>query len=97
MHANRKSRANRDLPGMHRARLTGMDAEEALMANPVVSDPTRPQEGIQWSWCLHARCRVVDPHLFFASDGEHKGPRIRREREAKRICGHCPVITECRS
>jgi hypothetical protein len=38
----------------------------------------------------------MDPYLFFAPEDEPKGPRVRREREAKRICGHCPVIDQCR-
>ncbi|TQC49445.1 WhiB family transcriptional regulator [Rhodococcus sp. WS4] len=37
------------------------------------------------------------PYLFFATEDEPKGPRIRREREAKRIFHRCPVIDPCRT
>ncbi|MFD9668910.1 WhiB family transcriptional regulator [Rhodococcus sp. NPDC059968] len=30
-------------------------------------------------------------------EDEPKGPRVRREREAKRICSQCPVVDQCRT
>ncbi|MFC9836448.1 WhiB family transcriptional regulator [Rhodococcus sp. NPDC127530] len=50
-----------------------------------------------WSWRLRALCRSMDPYLFFAPEDEPKGPRVRREREAKRICSQCPVVDQCRT
>ncbi|MCK8673263.1 WhiB family transcriptional regulator [Rhodococcus sp. HM1] len=36
-------------------------------------------------------------YLFFAPEDEPKGPQVRREREAKRICYQCPVLNQCRT
>ncbi|MFD9664138.1 WhiB family transcriptional regulator [Rhodococcus sp. NPDC059968] len=59
------------------------------------SNPVRPVHDT-WAWRLHALCRSMDPYLFFAPEDEPKGPRVRREREAKRICLRCPVLDQCR-
>lgn len=40
-----------------------------------------------WNWRVAARCRVVDADGLFV--------RGRRQREARRFCGACPVRTEC--
>jgi WhiB family redox-sensing transcriptional regulator len=50
-----------------------------------------------WHWRFQARCRTVDPDVFFALDNEHYGPRQRREQAAKRICGTCPAVAHCRT
>ncbi|MFE7421144.1 WhiB family transcriptional regulator [Rhodococcus sp. NPDC057529] len=55
----------------------------------------RPYTG-QWDWQLEARCRYLDPDVFFARDNETKPGRIRRERVARRICHECPVQAVCR-
>ncbi|MGW4336382.1 WhiB family transcriptional regulator [Rhodococcus koreensis] len=50
----------------------------------------------QWDWQLQARCRYLDPDVFFARDNETKPARIRRERAAREICDECPVQVMCR-
>nr|WP_255450397.1 WhiB family transcriptional regulator [Skermania sp. ID1734] len=48
----------------------------------------------EWDWQLRARCRTVDPAIFFPPA---RGPeRTRSEREAKAICAGCPVLHTCR-
>ncbi|MFN2590925.1 MAG: WhiB family transcriptional regulator [Actinomycetota bacterium] len=39
-------------------------------------------------WRNEARCRELDPDLFFAAGS-------RSERRAKAICSRCPVASEC--
>ena len=39
-------------------------------------------------WRNNAECRGEDPALFYAED-------VQRQRFAKEICAHCPVIQEC--
>lgn len=46
-------------------------------------------------WWLHADCRFFGAALFFAPEHETPAQRIRRERDAKRICGPCPVRAQC--
>ena len=46
-----------------------------------------------WSWLADAACRHHDPELWFASGTDYAS--YLRGREAKRICGTCPVSTEC--
>lgn len=55
--------------------------------------PTEPQ----WHWRFHARCRTVDPDVFFAPDNEHYGPRKRRERATKPIYSTCSAVAHCRT
>lgn len=44
-------------------------------------------------WRNQAACRAVDPETFFPIG---QGPATRvTERDAKRVCGWCPVRTEC--
>ncbi|MEO6821885.1 MAG: WhiB family transcriptional regulator [Candidatus Nanopelagicales bacterium] len=50
-----------------------------------------------WDWQLVARCREVDPAVFFHPEGERGSARLARERAAKAICATCPVIAECAS
>ena len=48
-----------------------------------------------WSWQDDAHCRGEDLVLFFGPDGEQRAEREIREAKAKRICGRCPVRSEC--
>jgi WhiB family redox-sensing transcriptional regulator len=48
-----------------------------------------------WDWQLQARCRMVDPELFFHPDRERSDARQRRERRAKQVCASCPVKARC--
>lgn len=57
--------------------------------------PASPLEAV-WAWQLSARCRDVDPGLFYGSDGERAGARRVRHRRAKEICALCVVIEQCR-
>ncbi|MDT2009769.1 WhiB family transcriptional regulator [Rhodococcus opacus] len=45
--------------------------------------------------CAHRRIPPARPR--HTTTIEPQGPRIRREREAKRICHRCPVIDRCRT
>ncbi|WP_241961981.1 WhiB family transcriptional regulator [Rhodococcus opacus] len=56
----------------------------------------RPNRRTHWGWQLQAECRDVDPGLFFPRGDEGRGDRIRRERQAKSLCLHCPVCLQCR-
>jgi WhiB family redox-sensing transcriptional regulator len=51
------------------------------------------------NWLDFAACLGVDPDLFFAVPGGPAGGRKRedmaRAKEAKRVCGGCPVVVEC--
>lgn len=40
-------------------------------------------------WMSSARCRDLDPDLFYATEGRM------RSRELSAICASCPVIAEC--
>lgn len=48
-----------------------------------------------WDWQLSARCRGMDPGIFFHPDGERGPARLTRELRAKAICATCPVIAQC--
>lgn len=48
-------------------------------------------------WRLWARCRGMNPALFFHPDGERGHARARRAEYAKAICAECPVVQECRT
>ncbi|MGW4334857.1 WhiB family transcriptional regulator [Rhodococcus koreensis] len=47
-------------------------------------------------WQQFARCQNMDTDTFYSRESEEKGPRIRRERVAKQICGACVVQLRCR-
>lgn len=49
-----------------------------------------------WEWQLQGACREHDPNMFFHPDNERGSARYRREIAAKRVCGRCPVMTQCR-
>ncbi|QNJ58274.1 WhiB family transcription factor [Mycobacterium phage Ellie] len=40
-------------------------------------------------WEADALCTQVDPELFFPGKGQST-------KEAKQVCGRCPVVDECR-
>jgi len=43
-------------------------------------------------WMVGARCRQVDPELFFPSE-----TGVIRAAEAKTVCALCPVLAACRN
>jgi WhiB family redox-sensing transcriptional regulator len=45
------------------------------------------------NWRLNAACRDEDPELFFPIGTS--GPALLQVKEAKAICGRCPVIDQC--
>ena len=47
-------------------------------------------------WRLQARCRGMDPAVFFHPDGERGHARSRRAAYAKAVCAECPVVQDCR-
>ncbi|KMV14863.1 hypothetical protein ACT17_28335 [Mycolicibacterium conceptionense] len=54
--------------------------------------PQEPEE-----WRLRARCRGMNPAVFFHPDGERGHARARRAEYAKAICAECPVVQTCRA
>ncbi|WP_081618242.1 WhiB family transcriptional regulator [Mycobacterium sp. 155] len=50
----------------------------------------------EWEWQLRAKCRTVDPSLFFHPDGERGHARQERQKRAKQVCADCPVADQCR-
>lgn len=52
---------------------------------------------VAWEWQLQAACRGMDVEVFFHPDRERNPYRAQRISEAKRICGECPVIAQCRA
>lgn len=48
-----------------------------------------------WDWQMLGACRGRDSAQFFHPDGERGSSRNRREAQAKRVCGACPVRAEC--
>lgn len=48
-------------------------------------------------WRERAACRTADPELFFPTATAPGAAAQRRNREAKAICGRCPVLAECLS
>ncbi|MGW7257528.1 WhiB family transcriptional regulator [Streptomyces sp. NPDC054834] len=45
------------------------------------------------NWRDHAACRHEDPDLFFPVGTT--GPALLQERQAKAVCGRCPVRDQC--
>ncbi|WP_082897914.1 WhiB family transcriptional regulator [Rhodococcus sp. EPR-157] len=62
--------------------LTGRD-------QPRIDDA--PEHGL---WRMRGACRQLPSDIFFPPPGNH---RLRLERQAKTICGRCPVLMQCRS
>lgn len=48
-----------------------------------------------WEWQWRARCRGVDPEMFFTADHERGERRAAREAAAKKICRSCAVRDIC--
>ncbi|KXF51375.1 hypothetical protein AXA44_01300 [Rhodococcus sp. SC4] len=46
-------------------------------------------------WQRFARCQNMDTDTFYSPEDEGRGPRLRRERVAKQICGECVVQLRC--
>ena len=52
-------------------------------------------------WRHRAICRTEDPELFFPLGEEHTsgnaptGPVLVQQAEAKAVCHHCPVVSDC--
>ncbi|MFI6510060.1 WhiB family transcriptional regulator [Streptosporangium sp. NPDC050855] len=63
----------------------------------VVAEPApKPvQRVLDVEWMSRAACRDEDLMLFFPGEGERPPDRDDRERYAKRLCGWCPVRSEC--
>lgn len=47
--------------------------------------------GVDWRY--HSVCRDEDPELFFPIGTS--GPALLQADQAKKVCGRCPVSTEC--
>ncbi|GAA4792226.1 WhiB family transcriptional regulator [Streptomyces ziwulingensis] len=45
------------------------------------------------NWREHAACREEDPDLFFPIGTT--GPALLQTRQAKAVCGRCPVREQC--
>ena len=43
-------------------------------------------------WMQEGNCRTTDPDVFFP---EKSGQAPHDVRNAKKVCGNCPVLTEC--
>ncbi|HEY5854164.1 MAG TPA: WhiB family transcriptional regulator [Aldersonia sp.] len=57
--------------------------------------PLPPAREDDWNWQLQARCRGMDPSIFFPKID--RGPALaRHESAAKAICSGCPVVAACR-
>ncbi|WP_040789471.1 WhiB family transcriptional regulator [Nocardia paucivorans] len=50
-----------------------------------------------WDWQTRGSCRGVESAVFFHPDGERGRARADRVQRAKKICGTCPVLAQCRS
>lgn len=48
-----------------------------------------------WDWQLLARCRGLDPAVFFIPRQARGEERSAREAAAKAHCASCAVMTEC--
>ncbi|RII20806.1 Transcriptional regulator WhiD [Streptomyces sp. YIM 130001] len=62
-------------------------------AIPSQRGPARDQDA---PWHTEAVCRRDEAGLFFAPSKEPTAARLSREDAAKRVCGGCPVMAECR-
>ncbi|SDP72262.1 WhiB family transcriptional regulator [Lentzea jiangxiensis] len=50
-----------------------------------------------WDWQMEGLCRGQNSAVFFHPDNERGYARAAREEKAKAICGHCPVLQQCRA
>ena len=49
----------------------------------------------EWDWQLFAACRGLDVEIFYHPYGERRHDKAARISQAKQICRHCPVISDC--
>lgn len=61
-----------------------------------VSRRLPPPLAAVWDWQVDAACRDIDSTTFFHPDHERGPASDERDRRAKAICSHCPVIDACR-
>ncbi|MFD6326776.1 WhiB family transcriptional regulator [Streptomyces sp. NPDC058442] len=66
-----------------------------VAAVPAQRVPTRDRDQ-DTPWHTEAVCRRDEAGLFFAPSKEPTAARLSREEAAKRVCGRCPVMVECR-
>lgn len=57
------------------------------MAHPLVTPEAHGPRASPLNWRIRAACRDVDPERLFV--------RGKDQHRAKRVCGGCPVRTEC--
>lgn len=62
-------------------------AEVSRMPGPVA---------VLWQWQFDGSCRRENPDVFFHPEGERGPARRNRDRDAKAVCGGCPVLRTCR-
>ncbi|MCV7064515.1 WhiB family transcriptional regulator [Mycolicibacterium houstonense] len=67
-----------------------------VAAQHLAADIRRIPAVLSEEWRLQARCRGMDPALFFHPDGERGQARARRAECARAICAQCPVVQACR-
>ncbi|MGN7781284.1 WhiB family transcriptional regulator [Mycolicibacterium sp. 22603] len=60
-----------------------------------VSSPDIGPSAYRWEWQRYGLCRNVGSIMFFGAEVEDPPVRARRIAKAKRLCGRCPVATEC--
>lgn len=53
-----------------------------------------PKDAV-WDWQENAACHDSDTATFFHPQNERGMSRVKRDREAKRICASCPVRIDC--
>ncbi len=61
-----------------------------------MQDVLKPPLTANWDWQLAGACRGMDVDAFYHPPRERNRHRERRIAQAKAICAHCPVITQCR-
>jgi WhiB family redox-sensing transcriptional regulator len=61
-----------------------------------MQDVLKPPLTANWDWQLAGACRGMDVDAFYHPPRERNRRRERRIAQAKAICAHCPVITQCR-
>ena len=78
-------------------RITGIRLER-FVAKYRLGVPALPRPQTElWDWQLDASCRDLDSAIFFPSAGLRGRELARYERDAKTVCGSCPVVRECRT
>ena len=49
-----------------------------------------------WHWQLDAACRGMDVEIFYHPTAERRSTKQHRIDQAKKVCGGCPVVQQCR-